>query len=222
MKHYSSEEWVDFANGSTSPLQKQDMQKHLASGCKKCNELAAVWRKVQSAACEERRLQPPAEIVHLVKAEFANSDYRKEPGLLGKLAELMFDSLRAQALAGIRSAGAQSRQMLFSSNPFQIDVKIESKFGAPSLSITGQLMDISKPDSIGKGVLMTLSNRRGQTIQTTTNDFGEFQAEIENRGDLEITFMSSDGKPIVVSVRDALAYLPANSRSAGSKKDSQA
>lgn len=222
MKHYSSEEWVDFTNGNVSPLQKQDMQKHLGSGCKQCSELAAIWQKVSTAASEEGRFQPPAELVHLVKAEFANGGYGKAPGLLETIAELIFDSRHGQALAGVRSVGTQSRQMLFSSNPFQIDVKIESKFGEPRLSVTGQLMDVSKPDSIGKGVLMTLSNRRGQTIQTTTNDFGEFQAEIENRGDLEITFMSTDGKPIVVSVRDALAYLPTNSRGAAAKKDPQA
>jgi len=83
-------------------------------------------------------------------------------------------------------------------------------------------MDVTKPDQIGKGVLMTLSNRRGQTIQTTTNDFGEFHAEIENRGDLEITFLAQDGKPIVVSVRDALSCMPSRVRSADLKKDPQA
>jgi len=222
MKHYSNEEWVDFANGVVSPLQKQDMEKHLVSGCKKCNELAEVWQKVQRAASDEDRFQPPSDIVHLVKAEFANAGYGQQPGLLGALAELVFDSSRAQALAGVRSVGAQSRQMLFSSNPFQIDVKIESKVGEPRISITGQLMDVTKPDQIGKGVLMTLSNRRGQTIQTTTNDFGEFHAEIENRGDLEITFLAQDGKPIVVSVRDALSYMPSRVRSADVKKDPQA
>ena len=220
MKHYSSEEWVDFANGAVSPLQKQDMQNHLGSGCKHCNELATVWQKVQKAAAQEIRFQPPADIVRLAKAEFANSGYLKEQGLLMTLAELVFDSARNPALAGVRSLGAQSRQVLFHSNPFQIEVKIESKVGEPRLSVTGQLMDVSKPDSIGKGVSMTLSNRRGQTIQMTTNDFGEFQAEIENRGDLEITFLAQDGKPIVVSVRDALAYLPSHGR--GLKQDPQA
>jgi len=222
MKHYSSEEWVDFTNGAVSPLEKLDMEKHLDSGCKKCKELAAVWLKVRRVASEESRFQPPADLVHLVKAEFTNAGYEKERGLLGALAELVFDSSRAQALAGVRSTGAQSRQMLFSSNPFQIDVKIETKVGEPRISITGQLMDVSKPDQIGKGVLMTLSNRRGQTIQTTTNDFGEFHAEIENRGDLEITFLAQDGKPIVVSVRDALSYMPSRIRGAEINKDPQA
>lgn len=220
MKHYSSEDWIDFANRVVSPLQKQDMQSHLDSGCKSCSGMAAVWLNVQRAASEEKRYQPPADIVHLVKAEFWNSGYAKERGILQGLAELIFDSAQNPALAGVRSIGAQSRQMLFHSNPFQIELRIESKVGEQRLSVTGQLMDVSKPDSIGKGVSMTLSNRRGQTIQMTTNDFGEFQAEIENRGDLEITFLGQDGKPIVVSVRDALAYLPFQVR--GIKQDPQA
>lgn len=220
MKHYSNEEWIDFANGAVSPLQKQDMQNHLGSGCEKCSELAAVWMKVERAAAQEVHFQPPADIVRLAKAEFVNSGYEKKQKFLGVLAELIFDSAQNPALAGVRSIGAQSRQMLFHSNPFQIELKIESKVGEPRLSVTGQLMDVSKPDSIGKGVSMTLSNRRGQTIQMITNDFGEFRAEIENRGDLEITFLAQDGKPIVVSVRDALAYLPSHVR--GIKQDPQA
>lgn len=222
MKHYPSEEWVDFATGTVSPLRKQDMQRHLASGCKECNQLAAVWQKVQRAASEEHRFQPPTDIVRLVKTEFTNVGYAKEPGLLGTLAELIFDSYSKPALAGVRSAGAQCRQMLFSSNPFQIDVKVETKVGEPRLSITGQLMDVSNACSIGEGVLVTLSNRRGQTVQTTTNGHGEFQAELENRGDLEITFLAPDGKPVVVSVRDALTHLPTHIRSASVRKDPQA
>jgi len=98
----------------------------------------------------------------------------------------------------------QSRQMLFSATPFQIDVNIEAKPGETRLSVTGQLMDTSQPDSIARGIPVTLSNRRGQTIQTVTNNFGEFQGEIENRGDLELTFLGHSEKSIVVSLRDAL------------------
>jgi hypothetical protein len=95
--------------------------------------------------------------------------------------------------------------MLFSANPFQIDLNIEAKPGGNRLSVTGQLMDTSQPDSIGRGVPVTLSNRRGQTIQTVTNNFGEFHGEIENRGDLELSFPGKEEKAVVVSLRDALS-----------------
>jgi len=150
--------------------------------------------------------------VRVAKAAFANAGFEAKPGLAGIVAQVVYDSFKTPAVAGARSAGVQSRQMLFSANPFQIDVNIEAKPGETLLSVTGQLMDTSQPDSIARGIPVTLSNRRGQTIQTVTNNFGEFHGEIENRGDLELTFLGHSEKTIVVSLRDALTYIPGPAR----------
>jgi hypothetical protein len=214
MTHYSTEEWIDFANGANAPSAKQEMQKHLDSGCKRCAKIASTWQKVQRSAALEARFQPPANTVRVVKAAFGNAGFEPKPGLAETVAELIFDSFQTQAVAGTRSTGMQSRQMLFSANPYQIDVNIEAKPGESLLSVTGQLMDTSQPDSIGRGIPVTLSNRRGQTIQTVTNNFGEFHGEIENRGDLELTFPGLGEKPVVVSLRDALTYVPGLTRRA--------
>jgi hypothetical protein len=37
-----------------------------------------------------------------------------------------------------------------------------------------------------------------------TNQFGEFRSEIENSGDLELSFLGLSGKPIVILLRPAL------------------
>lgn len=208
MAHYSTEEWIDFVKGNVSQAAHKQMKKHLDSGCKHCAESVAMWAKVQQYAADESLRQPPAETVHLVKAAFATAGFEAKPGFATIIAQVLFDSFRAPATAGARAAGMQSRQMLFAANPFQIDVNIEAKPGDSRLSVTGQLMDTSQPDSIARGIPITLSNRRGQTIQTVTNDFGEFQGEIDNRGDLELTFTGPGERPIVVSLRDALAVSP--------------
>jgi hypothetical protein len=147
-----------------------------------------------------------------------NAGLEAKSGLAGLMARLVFDSFQTQIVAGARSTGMQTRQMLFSANPFQIDLSIEAKPGETRLSVTGQLMDTSQPDSVGRGVPVTLSNRRGQTVQTVTNSFGEFHGEIENRGDLELSFPGKGEKPVVVSLRDALTYVPGTSRRADSTK----
>ena len=49
-----------------------------------------------------------------------------------------------------------------------------------------------------------LSDGREYMVNTVTNEFGEFRAEVENSGDLELTLLSPGGKPIVVLVRGAL------------------
>jgi hypothetical protein len=212
MTHYSTEQWIDFVNGASAPSAKQDMQKHLDTGCKRCKEMVATWERVHRFAAQDSQFQPPADTVRVVKAAFGNAGFEPKPGLAGIVAEVIFDSFRTPVVAGARSAGMQSRQMLFSANPFQIDVNIEAKPGETRLSVTGQLMDTSQPDSIARGIPVTLSNRRGQTIQTVTNNFGEFHGEIENRGDLELTFLGHAEKTIVVSLRDALTYVPGLTR----------
>jgi hypothetical protein len=212
MKHYSTEEWIDFVTGTKPQSARQEMQKHLDTGCKLCSQTVAVWGKVQRSAVEEARFAPPADIVRMVKAAFANAGDKPKAGIAGILADLVFDSFQALAIAGARSTGMQTRQMLFSANPFQIDLNIEAKPGETRLSVTGQLMDTSQPDSVGRGVPVTLSNRRGQTIQTVTNNYGEFHGEIENRGDLELSFPGKGEKPVVVSLRDALSYVAGPTR----------
>jgi len=212
MTHYSTEQWIDFVNGASVQSAQQDMQKHLDTGCKRCKGMVATWQKVHRSAAQEARFEPSADRVRVVKAAFGNAGFESKPGFAGTIAQVIFDSFRTPAVAGARSAGMQSRQMLFSANPFQIDVNIEAKPGETRLSVTGQLMDTSQPDSIARGIPVTLSNRRGQTVQTVTNNFGEFHGEIENRGDLELTFLGHAEKTIIVSLRDALSYVPGPSR----------
>ena len=204
MTHYSTEEWIDFVNGASTSVARLEMQKHLDAGCGDCTAVVASWQKIQRSAAQQLSFEPPADTVRVVKAAFDSAGYKAKAGFAGIIAELIFDSFRQPAMAGARSAGMQSRQLLFSANPFQIDLNIEARPGENRLSVTGQLMDTSQPDSVGRGVPVTLSNRRGQTIQTVTNNFGEFHGEIENRGDLELSFPGKEEKAVVVSLREAL------------------
>jgi hypothetical protein len=45
-------------------------------------------------------------------------------------------------------------------------------------------------------------------VHTVANQFGEFSGEIDNSGDLQMTFASPGGTPIVLSLREALGHLP--------------
>jgi hypothetical protein len=57
---------------------------------------------------------------------------------------------------------------------------------------------------IGRDVQVTLSNRRGSVVKTVTNQYGEFRGEVENSGDLEISFAGTGGKPIIILLPKAL------------------
>lgn len=212
MKHYTAEQWVDFVNGAATQAVRTEMQDHLDTRCKECNKAAALWQKVRQFAAAERNYQPPADAVGVVKAAFIGTEMERKAGWGETLVELLFDSFRQPMTAGARSGNAASRQMLFRANPYQIDVTIEAKPDARELLVTGQVLDVSQPDSAARGIPVTLSNRCGQTVQIVTNDFGEFCGELENRGDLELSFLGLNDKPIVVSLADALGQLPPSAR----------
>jgi len=208
MKHFSTEEWVDFVNQVIASNQREAMQKHLATGCKRCTEIVSLWQKVSRAASAEANYQPSANTVRMAKVAYLTTRLdttQKEPR---KLIEVLFDSFMQPAVAGTRSVVIGTRQMLYRADPYQIDIQIEPKPGSNRLVITGQLLDLSNPGVIGRDIQVTLSNRRGNTVLAATNQFGEFSGEIENSGDLELSIPGDSDRPIVISLRNALGNLP--------------
>jgi len=183
------------------------MKKHLGTGCNRCMETVALWQKLHNSAAVEASYQPPAAQVRIAKAAFAASDVAVQRRQRSSLAEVIFDSFLQPMLAGARSGGLGTRQMLYRADPYQIDVQIESKPEGNRLMVTGQLLDVSSPGVVGRDVRITLSNHRGNVIHTVTNQFGEFRGEIENTGDLEISFPGQGEKSIEISLRNALGKL---------------
>ncbi len=208
MKHFSTEEWVDFVNQVTASNQREAMQKHLATGCKRCTETVSLWQKVSKTAAAEASHQPSADTVRLAKAAYLTTwlnAMQKEPR---NLIEVLFDSFLQPAVAGARSVVIGTRQMLYRAAPYKIDVQIEPNPGSNRLLVTGQLLDLSNPGVIGRDIQVTLSNHRGHSVIAATNQFGEFSGEIENSGDLELSIPGDGDQPIVISQRNALGNLP--------------
>jgi len=208
MKHFTTEEWIDYVNQVASASRQAAMQKHLEGGCKRCKETVALWQKVRKTAAVEASYQPSTESVRAAKAAFATSGLAGKPLKPKSLTELLFDSFLQPALAGARSAGTGMRQMLYRADPYQVDIQIEAKPEGNRLVITGQLLNVSRPEVVGSKVQVTLSNCRGFIVHAMTNQFGEFRGEIENSGDLELSLPRPGEEPIVISLRNALDRLP--------------
>jgi hypothetical protein len=208
MKHFTTEKWIDYVNQVSSPRQQQTMKKHLSTGCNWGTETVALWQKVDNTAALEATYQPPVGDVRIAKAAFVaarQTGHRKEKS---SFVEVLFDSSLQPMVAGARSSGLGTRQMLYRADPYQIDIQIEANPEGNRLTVTGQLLDISSPYVVGRDVKIILSNHRGNVIHTVTNEFGEFRGEIENTGDLELSFFGQGDKSIVISLRNALGKLP--------------
>jgi len=208
MKHFTTEEWIDFVNQAVSPGALEEMEKHLKEGCKRCQEAVSMWQRVQKSAVAERNYQPPVDTVRVVKAAFAAAGLTGQRKGSRSRISVLFDSFLQPVVEGARSAATDSRQMLYRADPFQIDVQIEAKPGTNDLMVTGQLLDLTNPAIAGQDISVTLSNLRGQVVHAVSNKNGEFACEIKNSGDLQITFAGAHGEPIVISLRDALGRMP--------------
>ena len=207
MEHFATEKWIDFVNQAVDTNEKQLMERHLQQGCKRCRKTVSLWQKVRQSAVSEANYQPPEHAVRLARAAFAEAGLAGQRKGADSRIKLLFDSFLQPAFEGARSAGASTRQMLYRADPFQIDIQVEAAAGRNRIVVTGQLLNLSNPGILDQGTKVALSNMRGKVVSAITNQFGEFSGEIENSGDLQMTFASPTNPPIVISLRDALGNL---------------
>ena len=208
MEHFSVEKWIDFVNQAVSTNEKQRMEKHLSPGCESCQTTVSLWQRVRASAAAEGNYQPPESAVRIAKAAFAGADFAGTKKDTESKVKLLFDSFLQPMLAGVRSAGAGARQMLYRADPYQIDVQLELKPGDNRVVVTGQLLNLSDPKIIATGTRIRVSNMHGDVAHAVANEFGEFNSEVKNSGDLQLTFTTPSGEPIVISLREALGRLP--------------
>jgi hypothetical protein len=204
MRHFAKEEWIDFVNQTVTAEKQTEMQRHLTDGCAPCATAAGLWQRVRKAAAAERKYQPPAGAIRMVKAAFVTSGLAASAGKARRAFEKLFDSFRQPALAGARSSGSRVRQVLYRAEPYQVDVQIENTPHGNSMVVTGQLLDVTHAETVGREIPVVLSNGHGGIVRTVTNEFGEFGGVLEDSGDLELSFVGQGHKPMVISLRDAL------------------
>src|SRR5258705_9444405 len=120
MKHFTTEEWIDFVNRVTSPKQQEAMKKHLGTGCKQCKESVALWQKLHKTAAMEAMYQPPQADVRLAKAAFAAAGAGAHRNKKSSLVEGMFDSLFHPILAGGPVSGVGARPIDYPAHPHPI------------------------------------------------------------------------------------------------------
>lgn len=196
MKHFSSEEGIDFVNEVMPAAKRAEMQQHLDSGCKRCAKALAIWQGIRKVAAEEASFQPPAGAVRIAKAAFAVAGMEKDSGGLN----LLFDSVLQPAVAGMRASTpvAGTRQVLYGVGPYLLDLYISPASEGKTIGVTGQLLNSKHPELVLSAVPVVVSNCQGNVILAMTNQFGEFRGEVENRGDLELRLPTPQGKDIVI------------------------
>ena len=193
--HFNDEIWLDVVRGIPTP-DGDDVQNHLKSGCKSCESSFQFWSGIRDSLPNALGSSPSEEAVQSVLRAF--DFHRKVPLLttLAQFASLFFDSAMEPAPAGIRGGGMAARRLIHVAQEAMIDFRIEHLTG-PSSYISGQVQP--KNPSLGEENLVTvylIEDNKRIIAHTPCNEFGEFQLEFRQRGQLSM-YLDKPGSPII-------------------------
>ncbi|MHB8540367.1 MAG: hypothetical protein ACYDCD_05420 [Candidatus Acidiferrales bacterium] len=192
MRHFSLEQWADFARDVVGEEKKAAMQAHLESGCKPCADIHREWSHVREVAGREGAYRPPESAVRTVKGMGA---IHARPAKSG-IARLLFDSSRSPVAAGVRSASTIARQLLYGVGSYRIDVRMEPQMDSDKVSLVGQVLNSAEPAKHVGDVPVALLKGRKVVGESQTNAFGEFHLECGLEGRLELRFILPQGMEV--------------------------
>lgn len=198
MKHFSEADWTDFVRNLVSPETQIAMQEHIDSGCKSCNATLQTWRGVLAIAEKEGTLTPPADAVRVVKSQFAAALPQKNSGV-----RLVFDSMLQPLTAGLRGA-VTARQFLFETDDYYIDLRLEPRSAENRAFLVGQVLNRTGKGA-ARSVPVRLQRRKQSVVQTSTNEFGEFQLEFDAAGDACVSIGPEQDDGIVLPLYGVFA-----------------
>jgi hypothetical protein len=183
MRHYSLDKWVDFARNVIREDEKGKMQSHLNAGCAECLRELSMWQRLHQVAQRESAYEPVECAVRTVNAIFANQRSHRTRGGKSGIAALLFDSFRSPLPTGVRSAaGSASRQLLYGTDNYRIDVRIEPQMDKERAVLIGQVLNSADPDEHLSEVPVTLLKGRKILAECVTSQFGEFQMDCDLEG----------------------------------------
>jgi hypothetical protein len=197
VKHFDETAWADFARNVVTPATRMTMQQHLDDGCKPCAATLKTWQRVHAIAKGESVFMPPADVVRVVKSQFAAVAPEKSRGL-----RLLFDSALAPLAAGVRGSVA-ARQFLYETDEYYIDLRIEpqrqaSQHQAAHAAVVGQVLHRAGKERGAQGLAVLLQEGSRQIAETSTNQFGEFQLEFDSAKNLSISVGRGKSDEIVL------------------------
>jgi len=187
MDHFKLEQWADFARKITPPDATAKMQRHLDTGCRDCARSLAAMKKVSELAGREATYEPESGIVRIAKALFAGQS-QASANRVREILPLVFDSFAQPAMAGVRTAIATSRQLLYRKGGCCIDIRIEHVPGSKEAILVGQVLDSGQQGRDAASILVELMSGDKVIASTATTSYGEFQFLLPAERQLELCF----------------------------------
>jgi hypothetical protein len=182
-RHFSVEQWADFARGLLGGPARLPLEKHLEE-CLACRNLVTWIQKVSQVS--PAAPEPPSDVLAQAKSLFASRALGSAAALPRRTARLVHDTLRDPLPAGVRSTSPSTRHALFEAGNYLIDVRMERDRHSRQISLTGQLASKKEPDKIFSSLPVLLFQGENVVCRTASNDQGEFCFDTQARRNLRV------------------------------------
>lgn len=170
MAHLTLDQITDRALGLADEATRERIERHLATGCRRCNRMAEMIALVRRVTAFDAAHQPGAGALRTVKAlgGFQRRRRRKRRVRM----RLSFDSYLQPATAGLRNLAQESRHLVFYAQEYALDLRLDCERSARDLVVVGQLMNRDQ-GPIGGAAAYLLAGEE-VVSHATTGGLGEF------------------------------------------------
>jgi hypothetical protein len=209
MEHFPEHIWIDFVRGipanktgrSEKTVARAELHAHLASGCKDCLETFGFWKELDRVAARESGHCPPENAVRLAKVEFAARRLRGRADAVE--ARLVFDTFKQPLPAGVRSAAATPRQMVYEAGGLTVDLRFDVQPRAKKVHLIGQVLGADRLGTV-RGIfpVMVCTEKDLLLAESTTNNLGEFYVEFAAQDHLRLCFWVTSKKLIRIGLEN--------------------
>jgi len=185
MQHYHLGHWIDFVHGFGSETARTAMEEHLAAGCPACR--LAVSRLRVLAAIARHEAQYKVSPGALEFARSLGNRLARRPWLLSRrVARLVFDTMQAPLVAGVRGDPRASRHAWYQTGDYSVDVQMEPGGSLAAMTLIGQIVSVQNPPASLSNLAVAVASHRAVLAQTASNDLGEFQVELVPEPELKL------------------------------------
>jgi hypothetical protein len=214
MNHYAIDQWVDFNRGLLTAEYSTQMQGHLQNGCRKCRDLSDLTSSGASMAANP----VPESAVRPARAIFPVPvhDRQKRGNLLP--VELIFDSFMVPSAAGLRASWQVGWQGLYRAGDCSVDLRIEPLMNSSRAAVIGQIVSAALPALEMANLPVCLGAGKAIVAETSSNRFGEFQMEYDQRPQLRLCIRLRDSKSIQVPLKRLISERPVSTSLTSSRK----
>jgi hypothetical protein len=186
MTHLTYETLVNYLEERLSEKERSAVDAHLASACESCGRHLALLRRVFETARGDHMTPPPASVLKRAIDISLTNPRAPQPATWQRLiAALSFDS-HLQLSSALTRGASRERQMLFSAEQMDIDLKISAARGSHDL--LGQVMGEQAGGNV-TSAFVSLQSNTGQILRATeTDSLGQFAFREISSGVYDLIF----------------------------------